>query len=546
MAPSVKDALLRKTKREVVTTLVHMKRLLRVRNRLCSPLLRLPTEIIVRILAYIMAGLLSPFRSRDWMPIYRACHHIHRIMCSATELWWRVDCTNVNEAHFIFVRSNGGPRVILSDLRSMGDVPLLGTERMLDHWRDELGFRGHLLHTLEFYGGPSSFSHFSWIFEHPLPRVESLKINIVDLDEEIDDLMEPLENPVPLELPVDMPLRVLDLRNIVLSWSSYFHLFNGLRELHLSFRGCYPTVEIPEDELFGILDASPQLEHLSLLQVGCGAPVGGNIPRSSRRVLQFPNLASLRLDNSPDVIKYTLTRMDLPMISSLTIRSSIPLDATHALVDLFFPDDRLLTRLFSNLPTFAVRTVGKEGPESSIETDIGSVRLRLDFYPELDEGGWNIVMSSITQLVPQSVTALDLECTNLGERGWRDFFTSHSEVRSIECKEFCGVPVSATLWNALSPTGEEDAGVPCPRLESISITSFTTDMVYAPLTNCLRNRQIAGSKLKCLDILDYHGLLTDAQEFHEEFDPFVGTVKVDKNGFSGRVSPVSIRELGMC
>ena len=93
-------------------------------------------------------------------------------------------------------------------------------------------------------------------------------------------------------------------------------------------------------------------------------------------------------------------------------------------------------------------------------------------------------MSCIPSLIPPSVTTLELEYTQLNEQEWRDFFTSHPEVRSIECSEFCGVAVSRSLWDTLSPAGE-DTGVPCPKLELILITLYTDDVVFTPLADCL-------------------------------------------------------------
>ena len=47
---------------------------------------------------------------------------------------------------------------------------------------------------------------------------------------------------------------------------------------------------ILEAELFGILDASPQLEHLSLLRVRNEVPVRDGKPPSPKRILKFQNL----------------------------------------------------------------------------------------------------------------------------------------------------------------------------------------------------------------------------------------------------------------
>ena len=540
MTPSV-DVLSRKTEREVIAELTHLRKLLRVRNRLRSPLLRLPTETILRILSFIMVDLGSYLRADVWRSIHGTCHRIREIMCGATELWWKVDCAHARAAHIIFIRSNLDPRVIVSDLRFVSDGKIAATEKILDHWREKRGFRGHWLHTLEFFGSPSNFNHFSWILERPLPRVRCMKIHLADsiAEEEFESVL-----PVTLELPVDIPLQVLDLRNVMLSWSSQLSLFNGLRELHLNFRDCDPPVFIPEDELFGILDASPQLKSLSLVRVGHEVPIENGEPLPPKRVLQFPNLASLTLENDPIVIKYTLAYIGLPVIGSLDIRSSVSWDAARTFKDRLFPDDRLPMLLFPNPPSFSIRTASMEGSESSVEIGIGSIKLRLDFPFGQVERGRSVVMSCIPSLVPSSVTALELEYTELNEREWRDFLTSHKEIRSIECTEFFRLAVSRSLWDALSPAGE-NAEIPCPRLESILITSYTDDVVFAPLLDCLRKRQAAGFKLRRLRVEDHHQLMTDISGFNEEFGPLVEVLETRKpDRFAQRVSPVTMRRVG--
>ena len=128
---------------------------------------------------------------------------------------------------------------------------------------------------------------------------------------------------------MDMPLQVLDLRNIMIP-SSHSRLFNGLRELSLNFRDCEDIMVLSEDELFGVFDASPQLERLSLLRVGHEVPVRNGRPLPPKRILQFPNLTSLSLENNPTVVEYTLAYMDLPAIDSLKIRSIIAWEVAHS------------------------------------------------------------------------------------------------------------------------------------------------------------------------------------------------------------------------
>lgn len=72
-AKTVDDATLKEAEEEVATVFAHLKKLLRVKNRLYFPLLRLPTETIVRILSFIMEDMGS---HSVWSPIFSTCCHI--------------------------------------------------------------------------------------------------------------------------------------------------------------------------------------------------------------------------------------------------------------------------------------------------------------------------------------------------------------------------------------------------------------------------------------------------------------------------------------
>jgi len=301
---------LERAENEIATVLVHLIVLLRIKNWLISPLLRLPTEIIVHILSYIMEDVVP---SSVWRPIFSTCHRIHNIMCVTAKLWRKADFALDKLAHIAFLRSQGNLEAITVDFLPQRDEHL---GKALPICRDSLVLHGHRFRSLEVSGYPSNIPDFSWILERPLTHLEHVKINIF-VDDSISD-------PLFLQLPADLPLQVLDLANVVLPWS--FSLLTGLRELHLDFRDCDSFVEISEEELLKIFEASPRLESLSLRRLLLVIPVvDGHREYTPTRIVRLSSLASLVLDSFPWLVGYTLACMDIPVITSLWIRAEFEL-----------------------------------------------------------------------------------------------------------------------------------------------------------------------------------------------------------------------------
>jgi len=316
MAPTfawVDNITLKKTENEVATVLTHLTGLLRFKNWLRSPLLRLPTEVIVHILSFIMQNM---GRSRVWGSIFGSCHRIHRIMSTATQLWWKADCKWPRAACVAFVRSGGNPQAIMAQLNS-DPAPRV----VLEYWKEQRLFHGNQLHTLELYRIPSDIAHISWIFERPLLRLHHLTIRFCGPSEDgVDELPLPDSEvallPVTLQLPMDAPLQTLRLRNATIPWSS--NLFTGLRQLFLDFEDCNTPMEISDSELFRILEASPQLEQLALVKIGPRIPLPTEERQSTHeRTVQLPSLTLLRLDNSPEVVGHVLAHVVTPAITFL-------------------------------------------------------------------------------------------------------------------------------------------------------------------------------------------------------------------------------------
>ena len=101
-----------KAESEVAVVLVHLKKLLRIKNRLHSPLLRLPTKTIVHILSHITEDV---DHSSVWRPILSTCRHICDIMCTTTELWQKANFTLGRLASLAFARSRGNLQATITD-----------------------------------------------------------------------------------------------------------------------------------------------------------------------------------------------------------------------------------------------------------------------------------------------------------------------------------------------------------------------------------------------------------------------------------------------
>lgn len=473
---------LENTDKELTAAVLHLKGLLQAKNWLRSPLLRLPPELIVHIISYAME---ETAHSSVWRPIAGTCHHIRNLMCTSTELWRRADFTSDRLAIFTFERSQGNLEAIFADL--LAEDNRRNQDLAWRFCKDHRPLYGHRLRTLELCGYPSHLPDFSWIFERPLPRLERLKIHFTPSWQDWNGFF--LRDPVDLQLPTDMPLRVLDLCSAILPWSS--GLFAGLNELHLDFRDCEAFVEVSEEDMLGVFEASPQLESLSLYRLL--PKLDPELGYTPSRVVKFANLKHLVLDSFPNLVGYTLDHMETPSIESLEIRAEFTSHEVETSLNYIFFERNLPDRLFPNPPNFEVWPDCGEGIYNTLEVNIGSCHIQLDFDMDETEVYSNTIMSCILPMVPSSVTSLRLDYSQLeDDTEWMDFFSSHPEVRSIEVSK--EEHVSESLWDALSPAKTGGVTV-CPKLESITLPEHS---VSIPLLNCLLGRKYMGFGLRRL------------------------------------------------
>jgi hypothetical protein len=281
--------------------------------------------------------------------------------------------------------------------------------------------------------------------------------------------------------------------------------------------------------MLGVFEASPGLESLSLYQL---------LPKlhpdrqyTPARTAKFARLKSLVLDSYPMLVGYILGHMEIPAIEHLKIRTDLSPGEVEAFLHCIFPDNHLPGRLFPNPPRFEIWPDCGDGIYDALKVNIGNCHIQFDFDIEFSEEVSDAIMAWVLPLVPKSATTLRLDHTRLEETaGWRDFFSSHPEVHSIEFSKKDSIEES--MWDALSPL--QTGGLTlCPKLESIALSK---QPVSVALIKCLLERMAAGFKLRRLKLC----IVTD--ELAEALRPFVEEVQVFNE------LPESVRRvrLGLC
>ena len=110
-------------------------------------------------------------------------------------------------------------------------------------------------------------------------------------------------------------LSSLELREYGISWTS--PLLRGLRYLYIRSAPVYPSLSVWLDAL----DEMPQLEILTLQWASPEADDAGSIPFDVERTATLPSLTHIDISESPRDCSFTLTHLDLPALTCLSVKT---------------------------------------------------------------------------------------------------------------------------------------------------------------------------------------------------------------------------------
>jgi len=471
-------------------------------NLIRSPLLRLPYEIVVHILFYVMG---NEKRKPTLTPILPTCHYLCQLILSTPGLWGRIYCMPPESILKRFELAAWRPTEIYVHAHTPEEVKTVGAA--LKKVRSTRQLHRDKVHALEINGLTHLWPHFSWIFDGSLPNLRHLSISATT-------------GPgiaIPLTESIGKNLETLSIRDVRIP---ALHCYYNLRNLRIHFSSTYNMRPPTLCQLIAILKSSSRLETFSYARPDSWPPDTSQ----PRGVATLSHLSSLRLETCTSEVTSILDHLSPPAIDSLYLN---PPGFKPSDIHLFFRNDVLANRLWKGTPNF---------PHFTSHFVAGMGRFQLHGNQDTD---WKEVFSVIREMVPLSMTELGIARDTLDEGYWREFARRRPEVRSIVSSygpENYGP--SKGLWCALLPDCRHPITL-FPKLESVTLKGEHLSTIPPMVLHCLRMRSEAGFKLKRLEVQDTSGKIPRVGRQPEEFRSLADV-------FEYREAPKQLREVDRC
>lgn len=281
------------------------------RNFLASPLLRLPTELILKIFKHAIEpdDSLSPSRRRSTLFVLIAiCHKMREIGITTSHLWNTVNLAVPPLAKLFLERCNYDPRVLI-----ISKYPQEGQSRDPRReavWEQLEGLAFNNLRSLVFEGTTPEF-------ERRIVPILQKATNLSSLDFQNTSILG-VRLPWHPSDPIPR-LSTLHLRGISVPWTS--PLLRNLNRLTLDL-GLVdpPSARAPIETFLAALANCPDLESLEVARAGQGILDGHQSNRAM--VVQLHRLQRFHLEfNDPPTVRYLLSHIEYP--ESAWVRMSV-------------------------------------------------------------------------------------------------------------------------------------------------------------------------------------------------------------------------------
>lgn len=295
----------------------HLAALRRYRNSLASPICRMPYEIIVKIISLIP----DPNEEDEHASLLLTksgpiCYHIWSIFKDTPEFWSHVDF-NQHDSLIFLLRCRGCPtrlwiRYSPSELRNSW------TNTTLYRWFMIPTLSVEWLEEFRFYGNPSDFESFRWIFSKHLPRLHTL--TVVSGRIQYSWVPEMIDTWVISEGQFPAGLRSITLKQVFIPWETI--LTHHLIDLDLDFSQTEEGMPISMSSFTELLSNCTRLETLRLY---CAGPETldetlAHIPGTSP--VHLTNLRTFEISDIALNIAYIMNNLKLPDTTHILIGPS--------------------------------------------------------------------------------------------------------------------------------------------------------------------------------------------------------------------------------
>ena len=294
----------------------HLAALRRLRNSLASPLCRMPYEVIVKIISFVP----DPNDEDEHGSLLIAksgpiCNHVWSILKDTPRFWGHVDFNQRDSLTYLF-RCRGRPsrlwiRYGPSETRNSW------TTSTLYNWFAIAAPSVESLEEFRFYGTPSDFDIYRWIFANPLPRLHTL--TAVSGRIQYSWVPEVVETwTIPGQFPAG--LRSVTLKQVIIPWDTF--LTNHLVHLDLDYNQTPEGVPISMPTFVELLSLCTRLETLHLL---CAGPdtqdeVLAHIPGANP--VHLTNLRVFEIIDDALNIAYIMNHLKFPDTTHIHIEPS--------------------------------------------------------------------------------------------------------------------------------------------------------------------------------------------------------------------------------
>ena len=477
------------------------------RNAHSSPLLRLPTELILEIFERTAGPDNDPSddvdryhalssledNPKDLLALTAVCHELRNIGIATPHLWRTVDLTIPPLAELFLERCDYNPSTLIlsQSVRKKGLFRLLKATEAI-----RLQLEGRSLNNLRsllFEGAPSQF-----------------ELNIVPILQRATNLSSlELHNttfpgcPLPWNPSTPFPyLSVLYLYGFLVDWS--FPLLRNLTQLIMDrgMAGPFPE-RTPVETFLSVLRNCPDLERLELRRAGPHLSIG---QRDDRDVVQLPRLQELFAEFSDvSTVGCILSHIGYPESASVDVCASIRPNASISETILqFFPRDNTDTfRRFHKAETLTICVQDQAYELATGDSIVRVIDLGLRGPHELSRSASKTLEVVGNDVIFLSITTL---FADLDSGMWEVFL--------------CGLPrLERISYQRRGEGGNQDAVDPfilafflsfegepiCPELRRLGLPRGVLAQISSAtsLKRLLMERAARGRRLKWLELSDH-------------------------------------------